>query len=138
MEILLHPEWFFLSESGDIPPNPTELIANKKTDQLFASLKKHFEIIIIDTPPVGLVSDAYLLTKHSDLTLLITRQNVTPKSVLKKCLNDEKMKKLEHVGVVLNGAQFEKKDYSYYYNTEKEIKKRKKRRKNGRNEVSYL
>ncbi|WP_010663957.1 GumC family protein [Marinilabilia salmonicolor] len=118
--------------SGDIPPNPTELIANKKTDQLFTNLKKHFEIIIIDTPPVGLVSDAYLLTKYSDLTLLITRQNVTPKSVLKKCLNDEKMKKLEHVGIVLNGAQFERKDYSYYYNTEKEIKKRKKRRKKER------
>ncbi|WP_025006954.1 hypothetical protein [Marinilabilia salmonicolor] len=80
----------------------------------------------------SLVSDAYLLTKYSDLTLLITRQNVTPKSVLKKCLNDEKMKKLEHVGIVLNGAQFERKDYSYYYNTEKEIKKRKKRRKKER------
>lgn len=111
--------------SGNIPPNPTELIANKKTDQLFANLKKHFEIIIIDTPPVGLVSDAYLLTKFSDLTLLVTRQNVTPKSILKKCLNDEKMKKVEHLGIILNGEQHERKNYSYYYeNSKKKAKKK--------------
>lgn len=122
--------------SGEIPPNPTELIANKKTDQLFANLKKHFEIIIIDTPPVGLVSDAYLLTKFSDLTLMVTRQNVTPKSMLKKCLNDEKMKKAEHLGIILNGAQHEKKDYSYYYDTEKEIKKRKRKSNKRKNKKS--
>ena len=52
--------------SGPVPPNPSELIASEKTGTIFALLKEMYDFIIIDTPPIGLVTDAFLLMKHTD------------------------------------------------------------------------
>ncbi|PWD98024.1 GumC family protein [Marinilabilia rubra] len=123
-----HAKTMNVLPAGGVPPNPAELIANKKTEDLFSELKKQFEIIIIDSPPVGLVSDAYLLAEHSDLMLLITRSNVTPKPVFQKCLSDEKMKKMQPLGIVLNGIPSEKKGYSYYYESGEKRKRRKRKK----------
>ncbi len=65
--------------SGPIPPNPDELIESDKTRQLFAELRGKYEFIIMDTPSIGLVGDAYLLDRHSDVTLFAVRQNHTTK-----------------------------------------------------------
>jgi tyrosine-protein kinase Etk/Wzc len=101
--------------SGGIPPNPAELISSKKTEMLFHELKKHFEIIIIDSPPVGLVSDAFLLSRYSDLTLMVARQDLTPRKLFQKNIDDEKINNIEHMGIILNGVQSDKNKYSYYY-----------------------
>ncbi|MDG5799813.1 polysaccharide biosynthesis tyrosine autokinase [Marinilabiliaceae bacterium ANBcel2] len=101
--------------AGSIPPNPCELIDSDATDKLFGKLKTIYDIIIIDTPPVGVVSDAYLLTKQSGLTLMVLRHNKTPKPLLEMNLEDEKTKKAGNIAFILNGIPFDRKEYSYKY-----------------------
>jgi len=67
-----------LFEQTDLP-NPAELILQEKVEFLFSSLRKEFDYVIIDTPPVGLVTDALLLSKYSDANLYVVRQNFTLK-----------------------------------------------------------
>jgi capsular exopolysaccharide synthesis family protein len=106
--------------SGPIPPNPAELIASAKCDELFAELKKRYDYIIIDTPPIALVTDSLLLMRHSDANLFIVRQGVTNKNAfggLIKDLEDRGM----HFSIVINGVKAEKgygyggKNYGYGY-----------------------
>ncbi len=61
--------------SGPVPPNPSELLISNLTQELFENLKKQYDYVIIDTPPVGLVADALELFKYSDAILYIIRQN---------------------------------------------------------------
>lgn len=68
--------------AGKIPPNPSELLASDRMGQLMKHLKKVYDYIIIDTPPIGLVSDAMELYKYSDYNILIVRQKVTHKEAL--------------------------------------------------------
>jgi tyrosine-protein kinase Etk/Wzc len=67
--------------AGQIPPNPIELISSTKTHQLFNELKKRYDFIIIDTPPYGLVTDAFLLMNIADIKLYVTRIGYTKKKV---------------------------------------------------------
>ena len=106
--------------SGPIPPNPAELIASEKCDELFTELKKRYDYIIIDTPPIALVTDSLLLMRHSDANLFIVRQGVTNKNAfggLIKDLDDRDM----HFSIVINGVKAEKgygyggKKYGYGY-----------------------
>ena len=106
--------------SGPIPPNPAELIASAKCDELFTELKKRYDYIIIDTPPIALVTDSLLLMRHSDANLFIVRQGVTNKNAfggLIKDLEDRGM----HFSIVINGVKAEKgygyggKNYGYGY-----------------------
>ena len=77
-----------------VPPNPSELIASDKTGELFSRLKEEYDYIILDTPPVGLVTDAFLLMQHSDANLFVVRQNYTLKKVfsaIRACCQPLKM-----------------------------------------------
>jgi capsular exopolysaccharide synthesis family protein len=114
-----------LITSGPVPPNPTELLESAKTDELFSFLKKEYECIIIDAPPVGLVSDYYLLSKYIDADLYLVRQNHTPKALLKDINSVYKNNKLPNMFIVFNdvkyntgyGYQYEYKSYGYYDDT---------------------
>ncbi len=98
--------------SGPIPSNPAELLLSPKTAELFSYLQKEFDYIIIDTAPVGLVTDALLLEKYTDVTLCIIRHRLTLKAVLPYIdkLNNEK--KFKNMGIVVNSI---KRDGSYGY-----------------------
>lgn len=101
-----------LITSGPIPPNPSELIASEKCDELFAELKKRYDYIVIDTPPIGMVTDSLLLMRYTDANIFIVRQGVTNKNAfgtLVKDLEDRGMK----YSIVLNGLQVEKGGYGY-------------------------
>jgi tyrosine-protein kinase Etk/Wzc len=74
--------------SGPVPPNPAELMGSPKTKELMAQLKEKYDYIIIDTPPVGLVTDAFLLMEYADTTLFIVRQNFTHKKVFASIIKD--------------------------------------------------
>ena len=63
--------------SGPVPPNPAELIMSQRMDDLFNLLHDHYDFIVIDTPPVGLVTDASLISKYADLNIFVVRQNVS-------------------------------------------------------------
>jgi capsular exopolysaccharide synthesis family protein len=101
--------------AGDIPPNPVELIAGEKTKLLFEQLKNLYDVIIIDTPPLGLVTDAIILSGYADINLLIVRHNVTPLKTLMEILKDDNIKNMKNLGVIINSLPLKKRGYSYKY-----------------------
>ena len=104
--------------SGPIPPNPAELIASEKCNELFAELKKRYDYIIIDTPPLGLVTDALLLVRHSDVNLFIVRQGVTNRNIFGSIVKDLEDRDIK-MSIIINGIEAGKSygygKYSYGY-----------------------
>ena len=90
--------------SGPIPPNPAELIASEKCSDLFTKLKETYDYIIIDTPPLGLVTDAFLLMRHSDVNLFIVRQGQTNKNIFGSIIKDIEDRGLD-ASIVINGIE---------------------------------
>lgn len=98
------PNVFFIA-SGIIPPNPSELILHEKTAMLFDLLKKEYDYIVVDTPPVGPVTDAYLVAKYTDATLYVIRHDKTPKAFL-KMINEIYLKQsLGKMNVIFNALK---------------------------------
>ncbi|MCG9793941.1 polysaccharide biosynthesis tyrosine autokinase [Flavobacterium algicola] len=91
--------------SGPIPPNPSELILSEKMNELIDELKQQYDYIILDTPPVGLVSDALELTQYVDVTLYIVRQNFSKKEMITLLNNRLNRKELSNVSIVFNGYE---------------------------------
>ena len=103
--------------SGPIPPNPSELILNERLDELIEELKTRYDYIILDTPPVGLVSDAMEISQFADVTLYIVRQNYTKKEMVSFLNNRIKRGELKNASIVLNGFENKAKygsSYGYY------------------------
>lgn len=98
-------EFLYVLPAGVIPPNPTELILNGQLDKLIAHLKTKFDYVIIDTAPVGLVTDARLLAPYADATLYVIRHQVTPKMYLKMINEIYQSKELGALNLVFNGIQ---------------------------------
>ncbi len=106
---------FFIG-SGAIPPNPGELILNERVEELIHALKKRYDYIIIDSPPIGKVSDAYSLGRLVDSTLFVVRYNYTKKEELNIINEISQNKKLNPLMVVLNDVKLDKSGvYSYGY-----------------------
>ena len=100
-----------LITSGPIPPNPSELIASEKCDELFVELKKRYDYIVIDTPPIGMVTDSLLLMRYTDANIFIVRQGVTNKNAFGTLIKDLEDRGMQF-SIVLNGLQAEK-SYGY-------------------------
>jgi len=90
---------------GPVPPNPAELLLSKKIDQLFQWLRNEFDVIVVDTAPVGLVSDALSLGRHADASLYIVRQRYTYKAQLNFIDDLYHQKKIPQMGIVVNDAK---------------------------------
>ncbi len=101
--------------SGPIPPNPSELIMNPKMDELIDTLKKKYDTVIIDSPPIGLVTDALLLNKYSDALIFVVRQNVTKKDHLTNVGQLYKEGKLKNASVLFNAVKVGGAAYGYGY-----------------------
>jgi capsular exopolysaccharide synthesis family protein len=96
----------------------TELLLNGKLEDLFTYLEDTFDYVIIDTPPVDLVSDAFLLSEYCDITLLVIRHAYTPKSLVQRMAQNNKLRSLHNVAIVFNGVKprgFVKGQYGYGY-----------------------
>lgn len=91
--------------SGPIPPNPSELISSSRLNELLDYLKQQFDYIIIDSPPVGAVTDAKILAAVADATLYIVRQNYTHSSFLELIEDINKKKILPNLNIVFNGIR---------------------------------
>lgn len=96
---------FYIITAGNIPPNPTELIINGRLDTLIDELKQEYDYIIIDSPPVGLVTDSRLLNKFVDLSLYIVRHKVTPKSYLKFIDQIYTNGEMKNLNLIFNGLK---------------------------------
>jgi succinoglycan biosynthesis transport protein ExoP len=91
--------------SGPIPPNPSELIMGESLKEMMDELKKKYDYIILDTPPLGLVTDALELSSYADVTIYVMRQNVTKKNMAGLLNNAVKRGELSNVSIVLNGVE---------------------------------
>ena len=107
-------ENFYLIGAGVIPPNPSELILNKRVPNLMNELRKRFDYVIFDTPPVGLVTDAQLLSKYADASIYIVRQGHTFKNQLQLLQEMINTNKIKNLNVVINGVKL-KNTYGYGY-----------------------
>lgn len=109
-----YPNLHILS-SGPIPPNPGELIISSRMASLIAYLRQHFDFVILDSPPVGLVSDSLSLGKLSDLSLFVIRHKYSPKLSLQLLNELYEGQKLPKLSVIINGIQHEKGGYGGSY-----------------------
>ena len=100
--------------SGPVPPNPSELIMSDAMNEMLEELKHKYDYIILDTPPVGLVSDALELVNQADVILYIVRQNFTKKGMITLLNNRVKRGELNNVSIILNGFE-NKAKYGYGY-----------------------
>jgi polysaccharide biosynthesis transport protein len=91
--------------SGPIPPNPGELIISERVADLMNDLKERYDYIILDTPPVGLVSDALELDQYCDVTLYIVRQNFSKKDMITLLNNRVKRGELKNTSIIMNGFE---------------------------------
>ena len=107
-------ENFHILPAGVIPPNPAELLMNKKVDSLFEKLKKEYDYIIVDTAPVSLVTDTLLIAKNADTFIYVARANFLEKKMLDIPNGLYKEKKLPNMCILLNDTDSTK-GYGYGY-----------------------
>jgi capsular exopolysaccharide synthesis family protein len=106
-------ENLFVLACGPVPPNPAELLLDPKIDNLFTYLRQAFDVVIIDTAPVGMVSDAMTLSKYADATLYIVRQGHTFKKQIALIDEFHRVGKLPKVSIILNDVKI-RTGYGYY------------------------
>jgi tyrosine-protein kinase Etk/Wzc len=106
--------------AGPVPPNPSELTVREKTNELISLLKERFECVIIDSSPIGVVSDALPLIPNADVCLLIVRQNMTLKYLLESTIKEMKLCYPQILNIVLNDLG---KEYNRYNYTKKYLNK---------------
>ncbi len=101
--------------AGPIPPNPTELLARNSLDKIVEVLRNIYDYILIDTAPVGLVSDTLQIGRIADATIYMCRADYTPKTSFYLVNSLDEERKLPNMSIVLNGIDMSKKKYGYYY-----------------------
>lgn len=116
-------ENLFIISSGNIPPNPTEIILSERMDVLMAALVEKFDFIIIDAPPIGMVTDAQLLSKYADLTLYAVRQGYTFKDQLEIPQEIYVNQKMKNIAILMNDVK-NNKSYGYGYGYGVEVEKK--------------
>ena len=121
-------ENLMIISSGPIPPNPSELTALEKTKELIELLKKRFDYVIIDSSPIGLVSDTYHLAKLADACLLVVRANKTLRDMLGKTLSEINDTSMNSASIVINDIKSDSKHFGYgekygYTHDKKNLKK---------------
>jgi capsular exopolysaccharide synthesis family protein len=110
------PNLFILS-AGPIPPHPAELLGSERMQELLTKLRSEFDQIILDSPPINLVTDPAVLSPHVDAVLLVVRSGQTSKNALRHAQDVLLQIKAPLTGVVMNDAKLHSADYHYrsYY-----------------------
>ena len=101
--------------SGVVPPNPSELLQSEKLDQLFVELRQRYDYVIVDSAPVALVGDSYLLNRLVDMTIFVTRANYTTTELIEFINQTHMQQRLPKMVAVLNGVDAKKIGYGYGY-----------------------
>ena len=101
--------------AGPIPPNPAELVARASLDLIMEQLRQMYDYIIVDTAPVGLVTDTLAIGRVCDATVYVCRADYTPKESIELVNGLAAEGKLPNISIVINGIDMSKKKHSYYY-----------------------
>jgi len=112
-----HIPKLYITPAGPIPPNPSELIETDRMKNFFTEAKKHFDVIILDTPPVALVTDAVIISKYADTMIFVIRHNHTDKHALRFVNNLYDQKKLPNLSLLVNDIRIPQyvANYNYAY-----------------------
>ncbi|MBK8497430.1 MAG: polysaccharide biosynthesis tyrosine autokinase [Flavobacteriales bacterium] len=108
-------ENFHVMLSGPTPPNASELVLSKHLETLFAEARKEYDYVLVDTPPVGLITDALLLMRYTDATLFVLNTRFANKDHVNNALDVLNANPNRNTGFILNGVRMKKS--KYYYNT---------------------
>lgn len=100
---------------GVIPPNPTELVARPSLDKAIDLLKQRYDVVILDTAPLGMMADTALIARVADVTVYVCRENFTRKASFALINEARDQNKLPHIGIVLNGIDMDSRTSGYYY-----------------------
>lgn len=103
----------YVLPAGPVPPNPNELLMSPNMSRLMSELRNEFDYVIIDSAPIGVISDTFLILRHSDLQLYVTHANYSTKSSLKVLHDAVKGEKFSSVYIVLNGVNISSNSYVY-------------------------
>lgn len=101
--------------SGPIPPNPAELLGISKMDELMKQLKSRYDYLVLDTPPISLVSDFFVLMKHVDVNIYIVRHNYTNKNLLSKINELYENGRINNLSIIINDIKPVGIGYGYEY-----------------------
>ena len=121
---LMHDEQYGIDVilAGDIPPNPSELLASTRAQKLLNELRKSYDYIILDTPPVGVVTDAVVMAPYCDGVLFVVRANRADRQIVTHAVEQLEYAKAKVLGFVLNcidtknaNSRYKKYRYSRYY-----------------------
>lgn len=107
------PNWYIMP-SGALPPNPSELLGSKRMEAAFKGLSEHFDYIVVDLPPVNIVSDALAISKYIDGMILVIREEYTEKKELETCVRQLRLSNVNVLGCVMNETKSGKGYYSKY------------------------
>ena len=99
--------------AGDIPPNPSELLASARMEKLLEQMKEQYEYIILDTPPVNMVTDAIALAPRSDGVLFVVRSNQSDRVSVMHAVDQLEYAQAKILGFILNSVELEKTNYGY-------------------------
>ncbi len=102
--------------AGDIPPNPAELLETEQFGKLIGVLREHYDYIILDTPPITVVTDAAIVTKHCDGVVLVTREGNTSHDLLSIAVNELKKADATIFGAIVHDCSEKRKKYYYQGN----------------------
>ena len=105
----------YILPGGTVPPNPTELLARDGLEKAVETLKKNFDYVILDTAPVGMVTDTLLIGRVADLSVYVCRADYTRKAEFTLINELAKNNKIPNLCIVINGLELQKKKYGYYY-----------------------
>ena len=105
----------FILPGGTVPPNPTELLARDGLEKAIETLKKNFDYVILDTAPVGMVTDTLLIGRVADLSVYVCRADYTRKAEFTLINELAENNKLPNLCIAINGLDLQKKKYGYYY-----------------------
>ena len=127
----IHKNWYILP-SGDIPPNPSELLGSKRMENVLGVLREHFDYIVVDLPPVNIVSDAMAISGFVTGMIVVIREGYTSKKELDRCMRQIKLSNVTVLGCVMNESEegsasyskygkYKRTKQSYYYSSEYRI-----------------
>lgn len=105
--------------AGRVSPNPSEMLGSRAMGIFLEEMKEHFDYVVMDTPPLGAVTDAQVLSTKVDGLILVVKAGATKKDVVMNSVNLIKKVNGNLIGTVLNGVEQSKNKYYYYYGNEK-------------------
>ena len=105
----------YILPGGTVPPNPTELLARDGLEKAIETLKQNFDYVILDTAPIGMVTDTLLIGRVADLSVYVCRADYTRKAEFTLINELAENNKLPNLCIAINGVDLQKKKYGYYY-----------------------